>query len=86
MRLPDFLLIGAMKSGTTSLYMDLADRKVVYLAENKEPHALCDDSVLTQAGQAEYAATYSKASPEQLLCDASTAYSKRPDHEGVPDR
>lgn len=85
-RLPEVLIIGAMKSGTTSLYMDLADHAGVYLAENKEPHNLCQDRVLTPEGRAEYAALYRGARPEQLLCDASTGYTKQPLHTGVVER
>lgn len=85
-RLPELLIIGAMKSGTTSLYMDLADSLGVYLAENKEPHALCEESVRTPEGRAEYAAIYGKASSGQLLCDGSTGYTKQPLHTGVVDR
>lgn len=85
-RLPKLLIIGAMKSGTTTLYMDLADRAGVYLAENKEPHSLCYDKVLTDEGLAAYAALYRGARPDQLLCDASTGYTKQPLHTGVIER
>lgn len=84
--LPTILLIGAMKSGTTSLYLDLAQHPSVYLADDKEPHALCSDEVLTAAGRERYASHYARARPGQLLLDASTGYSKRPDFEGVPAR
>ncbi|MEM9185024.1 MAG: sulfotransferase [Planctomycetota bacterium] len=85
-RLPALLIIGAMKSGTTSLYMDLADHLGIYLAENKEPHHLCDDHVLSPAGRAAYADLYAKAQPHETLCDASTGYTKIPEHTGVVER
>jgi hypothetical protein len=35
--LPDFLIVGAAKSGTTSLYNYLKQNKQIFLPENKEP-------------------------------------------------
>ena len=50
MPLPNLLLIGAMKAGTTSLYVDIASHPAAFLPENKEPMSLCYDDVLTPAG------------------------------------
>lgn len=86
MSLPRVLIIGAMKAGTTSLYMDVASHRDAYLAQDKEPHALCDDRVLTDQGLAEYAACYAGADADSLCCDASTGYAKLPDFTGVPER
>jgi hypothetical protein len=85
-RLPNLLIIGAMKSGTTGLYMDLASHPRFFLGHDKEPHCLCSDEVLTPEGASRYAAIYAKASPDQICCDASTGYAKRPDFEGVVQR
>jgi hypothetical protein len=86
MKLPRLLIIGAMKAGTTGLYMDLATHRQVYLSHDKEPHSLCHDAVLTASGRERYAAIYAGAAAEQLCCDASTGYTKRPDFEGVAQR
>ncbi len=75
-----------MKSGTTGVFMDLCSHPGVFLPENKEPHALRDDMVLTPAGHAAYAELYERAPSDQLLCDASTGYTKLPDNPGVVDR
>jgi hypothetical protein len=85
-RLPNLLIIGAMKAGTTGLYMDLAGHSQFFLGHDKEPNALCDEAVLTHEGISRYAAIYEQARPEQVCCDASTAYAKRPDFEGVVQR
>lgn len=85
MRLPNVLLIGAMKAGTTSLYMDLAEHPDVALVDDKEPHALCRDDVLDDAGLQKYASIYGKSN-EDILLDASTGYSKLPDETGVVER
>jgi hypothetical protein len=86
MRLPQLLIIGAMKSGTTGLFFDLCLHPEVFEPDVKEPHALCSDDVFTDEGRAAYAGIYSAAAPSQLLCDASTGYSKLPDHTGVVER
>jgi len=86
MRLPNLLIIGAMKSGTTGVFMDLCRHPQVYVPQDKEPHALISDQVFTDEGRAAYAEHYGDASDGQLLCDASTVYSKRPDIEQVARR
>lgn len=86
MPLPNVLIIGAMKAGTTSLYMDLCTHELAHFVGDKEPGALCSDEVLNPEGMKRYEAIYAKARPDQLRCDASTAYSKRPDMDGVADR
>lgn len=86
MSLPGFLIIGAMKAGTTSLYLDLGDNPEVFLPADKEPENLCRDEVLTQSGKCAYEKLFAKAKPNQLCGEASTAYSKLPDFSGVPQR
>ncbi len=86
MRLPDLLIIGAMKSGTTGLFMDLCRHPGVYLPSFKEPFALGDDEVLTPVGRTVYEANYAAAGGDQLLCDASTGYAKLPEVSGVVNR
>ena len=86
MPLPNLLIIGAMKSGTTGLYLDLTAHPHVYLANDKEPHCLQSDAVLSDRGRAAYADYYRGAAAGQWICDASTGYTKRPDIEGVAGR
>ncbi len=78
----DFLIIGAMKAGTTSLYRDLRRHPDLFLPEQKEPELLCrglDETALKRA----YARLFRKAGPGSLRGEASTAYTKRPDHPVV---
>jgi len=84
--LPHFLIIGAMKSGTTSLYRDLLTHPRVFFPIDKEPENLCRDDVLTDAGRARYEKLFERARPDQLCAEASTAYTKRPTFEGVAER
>ncbi|MGD8328969.1 MAG: sulfotransferase [Acidobacteriota bacterium] len=86
MRLPDFLIIGAMKSGTTTLFHDLLANPAVFFPADKEPDNLTSDEVLTPRGRAAYQRLYRDAGDEQVCGDASTGYSKLPDHPGVPER
>jgi hypothetical protein len=84
--LPSFLLIGAMKAGTTTLFRDLVHNPAIFFPLDKEPGFLNSDAVLTSSGSAAYGAIYRRARQGQLLGDASTTYSKLPDVSGVPQR
>ncbi len=86
MRLPDFLIIGAQKAGTTSLYFDLLKNPAVFMPSDKEPGNLLDDDVCTPPGRAAYAKRFRRARSEQVCGEATTGYTKLPDHPGVPDR
>lgn len=79
-RLPDFLVIGAMKCGTTSLYHDLRSWPGLCLAE-KEMNALLHDSAAVR-----YAEAFRGAGAGQLLGDVSPDYAKRPESDGVAAR
>jgi len=85
-RLPGFLIIGAMKAGTTTLYEDLSNVKGIYLPPEKEPNDLILADVESDPGVMRYARKYSAAPYGSLLGDASTAYAKRPTYEGVAGR
>ena len=75
-----------MKAGTTTLYRDLLTHPRIFFSQDKEPGNLLDDAVLTPEGRAAYRALFAAASPDQLCAEASTAYTKRPTHEGVARR
>lgn len=85
-RLPDFLIIGAMKAGTTTLYRDLLANPAVYFPAVKEPDNLLDDDVFSKTGRAAYCELFRRAKQHQICGEASTGYSKIPHHPGVPGR
>jgi hypothetical protein len=85
-RLPGFLIIGAAKSGSTTLYEDLRTHPNIFMPENKEPGNLTEDRVLTKRGQDEYARLFKGARPDQICGEASTVYSQLPKLPHVPDR
>ncbi|MFP6657429.1 MAG: sulfotransferase [Pirellulales bacterium] len=86
LRLPDFLIIGAMKSGTTSLSADLQTNPKIFFPSVKEPHFLTDDAVLTSTGRRRYARLFSTSIDSQCRGEASTGYTKLPSIDGVPRR
>ncbi len=80
MRLPDFLVIGAMKSGSTSLYYDLSSNPSIYLA-TKEANCL-----VQSIEPADYARRFRAARAHQVCGDVSMQYSMLPDYPGVVER
>ena len=48
MALPDFLIIGAMKCGTTTLAAQLAAQDGLFITTPKEPNFFSDDADLCQ--------------------------------------
>ncbi|MEP4196181.1 MAG: sulfotransferase [Aliishimia sp.] len=86
MTLPNFLLIGAMKAGTTTLYEDLTHVPGVYLPPEKEPNDLASSDVETDDGLQRYKAKFAAGAQNVARGDASTAYAKRPTYEGVAER
>lgn len=86
MALPNVLLIGAMKAGTTTVYFDLISHPDVFDADVKEVNALASDAVLTDEGRAAYERVFHRALAGQIVVDAGTPYAKRPRVMGVPER
>jgi hypothetical protein len=84
-KLPGFLIIGAQKSGTTTLYGDLSHHPGISFGAYKETGALCSDDARTPEGRRKYAANYRTASAA-VLGDATTDYTKRTRFAGVPER
>ncbi len=77
MRLPDFLIIGAAKAGTTSLYKVLARHPGIFLSQPKEPEFFARDDRYGE-GIRPYAALFETAATDQLCGEASTLYSLSP--------
>jgi hypothetical protein len=85
-RLPGFVIIGAAKSGTTTLYADLGAHENVFFPVVKEPADLARDDVLNERGLAAYARLFDRARDDQIAGEASTAYTSRPMQEGAAER
>ena len=74
---PDFLIIGAMKSGTSTLAAQLSEQAGIFMTTPKEPNFFSDDDVHAQ-GLKWYAALFDDAAPGDLRGEASTHYTKLP--------
>jgi len=75
--LPDFLVIGAGKSGSTTLYEYLCRHPDVFMSEIKEPEFFSRDDVY-EKGLDWYASLFADARPDQLRGEASTTYMRWP--------
>jgi hypothetical protein len=73
--LPDFIIIGAAKSGTTSLFMWLGDQPEVFRPPIKEPDFFSKDRVWRR-GRQWYANIFSGAPAGALRGEASTSYTE----------
>lgn len=80
---PDFLVIGAQKSGTTTLWEDLRAHPDVAMAE-KESDGLLDPDVLAAAGQDRYARLFPRG--PGLRGEVCTNYSTLPYHHEAARR
>ncbi|OUS21490.1 sulfotransferase [Rhodobacterales bacterium 59_46_T64] len=76
---PDFILIGAMKCGTTTLAAQLGAQSGIFITTPKEPNFFSDDAVYAR-GADWYGALYKDARAGDLTGEASTHYTKLPTH------
>ena len=89
-RQPDFMIIGAMKSGTTTLYGYLGRHSRIFMCHPKEPMFF---SRQYAKGLDWYFSLFSGAGEDQICGEASTCYSRWPFfgdvaariHAAVPD-
>jgi len=77
MRLPDFYIIGAMKSATSSLHEQLARQPGFFMSEPKEIYFFSDDHVWAQ-GMDWYAKHFEGAKEGDLVGESTTHYAKLP--------
>lgn len=84
MKKPNFLIIGAMKAGTTTLYEDLRLMPEIYLTPDKEPDGLANWDGKSASTLTSYWRKFSAARHQQWIGEASTSYSKRPTYLDIP--
>jgi Sulfotransferase domain len=70
---PDFLIVGAMKAGTTSLSSWLGSQPEVFVPPIKEPNFFSDDRVWNK-GLGWYRGLFDEAEPDRMGGEASVAY------------
>ncbi len=91
MTLPNFFIIGAAKSGTSSLYMYLKQHPEIYMSPIKEPHYFSFDNVSKHTkGPGDpihkaitnfdkYQSLFDNVTTEKAIGEASTSYLYRPE-------
>jgi Sulfotransferase family len=82
---PDFIVIGAMKSATTTLHEQLARQPGFFMSRPKEPNFFSDDEFYSR-GRSWYSAIFEKARPDDLRGESSTHYAKLPTHPNTVER
>jgi hypothetical protein len=83
--LPTFIVIGAMKSGTTSLYHYLRNHEQIFMPKVKELDFFAEGANWSR-GLDWYRQQFSGAGDALARGEASTLYTKFPQYEGVPER
>ncbi len=82
---PDFLVVGAQKSGTTTLWEDLRTHPDLAVSD-KESNGLLDEDVTTPKGRRRYAALFGRPGAGALTGEVCTTYTMLPVHPGVVER
>ncbi|MDP8958298.1 MAG: sulfotransferase domain-containing protein, partial [Actinomycetota bacterium] len=83
--LPNFIIIGAMKAGTTSLFQYLRQHPQVFMPDMKEPHFFSAEHNWHR-GRGWYEELFEEAGPAVAVGEASTGYTKHPIYQGIPER
>ena len=84
-RMPDFIILGAMKCATTTLYDQLSHQPGIFMPDLKEPNFFSDD-VQYRQGLSWYQALFSAAKIDDIIGEASTHYSKLPNYPATVER
>jgi len=82
---PEFIIIGAMKSATSSLQEQLLEQPGIFMCTPKEPNYFSDDDQY-QKGEDWYQGLFSEAPPGSLRGEASTHYTKLPTYPKTVER
>jgi Sulfotransferase domain len=83
--LPTFFVIGAQKSGTSSLYRYLRQHPQVFMPELKEPDYFVEERSWGR-GLDWYESLFEPAGDAVSIGEASTSYAMYPTYRGVPAR
>lgn len=83
--LPNFLIIGTMKGGTTSLYHYLSQHPDVFMTATKELHYFVAEKNLSR-GRTWYESNFRDAGAARAVGEASPDYTKYPLYRGVAGR
>jgi len=82
---PNLFIIGAMKSGTTSLHEYLDTHPEIAMSEEKEPGYFVEELGLPK-GEDWYRSRWAQRGEFRYVGESSTHYTKLPVFQGVPER
>lgn len=82
---PDFVVIGAMKSATTTLHAQLSRQTGIFMSAPKEPNFFSNDEIYAK-GLDWYGSLFSAASSADLCGESSTHYTKLPTYPETVQR
>jgi len=82
---PNLFIIGAMKSGTTSLHEYLDTHPQISMSDEKEPGYFVEELGLHK-GEEWYRSRWAREGEYPYVGESSTHYTKLPVFQGVPDR
>lgn len=85
MKKPDFVIIGAMKSATSTLHEQLALQPGFFMSTPKEPNFFSDDDIY-KLGLNWYSDLFAEARRGDICGEASTHYTKLPDYPQTIER
>ena len=83
--LPDFVIIGAMKCGTSTLHAQLAAQDGFFMSEPKEPNFFSNDEIYAK-GETWYRGLFAKAPAGAIKGESSTHYTKLPTYPKTVER
>jgi hypothetical protein len=83
--LPDFIIIGAMKCGTSTLHAQLAAQPQFFMSEPKEPNFFSNDEIYAK-GESWYRGLFRNAPEGAIKGESSTHYTKLPTYPQTIDR
>ena len=84
-RMPDFIVIGAMKSATSTLHEQLAAQPGFFMTAEKEPNFFSNDEIYAK-GLAWYQSLFESATASACCGESSTHYSKLPTYPHTVSR
>jgi len=83
---PNLFIVGAMKSGTSTLCDVLDEHPSIFMCPKKEPMYFARMIEPGGPNESDYLRLFGGAGEERYLAEGSTEYTKRPFHEGVAER
>ncbi len=82
---PDFFVIGAMKSATSTLHDQLADQPGIFMTDPKEPNFFSDEDIWNR-GWSWYEGLFRAGADAAIRGESSTHYTKLPTYPEVVAR